>query len=108
MKRKPKRHPKRDCTFPPVIPTRELPNLMFKRDSLAVRAVHEYVESQARDEKVTHAERLATEYVPLLAGTLPESRLRDLLPHRLHRSHPIRAGSRSGTDGAGAPPVRVA
>jgi len=63
LKRKSKRHPKRDCTVAPVIPTRELPNLMFKRDSLAKRVVREYVESQAPDEKVAHAERLATEYV---------------------------------------------
>ena len=65
MKRKSKRRPKvkGDCIFPPVIPTSELPNLRFKRDSLAETAVREYVESKARDEKVTHAERLATEYV---------------------------------------------
>jgi hypothetical protein len=51
------------CIIPPAIPAEALPNLMFKRDRLAERAIREYMESQVRDEKVTHAERLVTEFV---------------------------------------------
>lgn len=52
-----------ECIIPPAIPDTELPNLMFKRDREAERAISEYVEWQAPDEKVKHAERVTTEYV---------------------------------------------
>ena len=52
-----------ECTIPPVIPPAALPNLMFKRDRQAERAIREYVEWQAQDEKVDHAERVTTEFV---------------------------------------------
>jgi hypothetical protein len=44
---------KGECTIPPAIPESQLPNLMFKRDRRAERAIREYVEWQAPDEKVT-------------------------------------------------------
>jgi len=40
-----------------------LPNLIFKRDDAAAEAIRGYVEWQAKGEKVTHAERITTEYV---------------------------------------------
>jgi hypothetical protein len=51
-----------ECIIPPAIPDSALPNLMFKRDVEAERAIREYVERQAKDERVTHAERVTTEY----------------------------------------------
>jgi hypothetical protein len=54
---------KTECTIPPAIPHSALPNLMFKRDRRAEKAIRDYVESQARDEKVRHAERITTEFV---------------------------------------------
>jgi hypothetical protein len=54
---------KGDCTIPPAIPDAELPNLIFKRDRRAEKAIREYVEWRARDENVTHAERVTTEFV---------------------------------------------
>lgn len=52
-----------DCTIPPAFPASALPNLLFKRDQQAERDVRTYVEWQAKDEKVEHAERVATEFV---------------------------------------------
>jgi hypothetical protein len=68
MAAKKKRAPRRprittECTIPPEIPDTALPNLMFKRDRLAEKAIREYVEWQAPDTKVTHAERVTTEFV---------------------------------------------
>jgi len=54
---------KTECTIPPAIPDWALPNLMFKRDRRAEKAIRDYVEWQARGEKVTHAERVTTEFV---------------------------------------------
>lgn len=54
---------KSECTIPPAIPDAELPNLLFKRDHRAEMRIREYVEWQAPDEKVTHAEKVTTEYV---------------------------------------------
>jgi len=50
-------------TIPPAIPDAELPNLMFKRDYQSEMAISEYVELEASDEKVKHAEKVTTEYV---------------------------------------------
>lgn len=58
-----KRAKKDECTIPPAIPDAALPDLVFKRDRDAERRIREYVEWQAPDEKVTHAERVATESV---------------------------------------------
>ena len=55
--------PESECVIPPVIPASALPNLMFKRDFEGERAIRSYVERQARDEKVVHAERVTTEFV---------------------------------------------
>lgn len=52
-----------ECTIPPTIPHTALPGLVFKRDDDAERRIREYVEWQAPDEKVTHAERVAVENV---------------------------------------------
>jgi hypothetical protein len=54
---------KGECTIPPAIPDAELPNLILKRDRRAEKAIREYVEWQAPDERVTHAERVTTEFV---------------------------------------------
>jgi len=51
------------CVIPPAIPDAQLPNLIFKRDREAETAIREYVEWQAPDEKVSHAERVTTEFV---------------------------------------------
>jgi hypothetical protein len=52
-----------DCTIPPPIPDGALPNLLFKRDRAGEQAIRKYMEWQANDEKVAHAERVATEVV---------------------------------------------
>ncbi len=62
MARKPKKQ-KSECTIPPAIPDAQLPNLLFKRDQRAEMKIREYVEWQASDEKVTHAEKVTTEFV---------------------------------------------
>lgn len=51
------------CTIPPVMPASALPNLLFKRDQHAERTIRDYVEWQASDETVKHAERVTTEFV---------------------------------------------
>ncbi len=55
--------PKDECVIPPKIPDSALPNLVFKRDRDAEREIREYVESQAKDEKVVHAEKVGTETI---------------------------------------------
>ena len=52
-----------ECTIPPILPTSVLPDLIFRRDEQAEREIRQYVESQAGDEKVVHAERVTTEFV---------------------------------------------
>ena len=52
-----------ECIIPPAIPEAQLPNLMFKRDREAEKAIREYVEWQAPDEGVSHTERVTTEFV---------------------------------------------
>jgi hypothetical protein len=52
-----------ECVIPPAILDTQLPNLMFKRDQEAEKPFVEYVEWQAKGEKVTHAERVTTEFV---------------------------------------------
>lgn len=59
---KPKEPPD-DCTIPPALPISALNNMLFKRDQEAERDIRTYVEWQAKDEKVEHAERVATEFV---------------------------------------------
>ncbi len=51
-----------ECVFPPILPTSVLPNLMIKRDEQAEREVRRYLEWQANDELVVHAERVTTEF----------------------------------------------
>jgi len=53
-----------ECTIPPAIPDAALPDLLLKRDRDAEQAIRRYVEWQSeRDgDKVTHAERVTTEY----------------------------------------------
>lgn len=50
------------CTIPPALAPSSLPNLMFKRDQHAERAIREYVEWQADDETVEHAEKVTTAF----------------------------------------------
>src|SRR5688500_3711989 len=52
-----------ECTIPPAIPASALPVLLCKRDQQAEREIRRYVEWQTRDERVEHAERVATEFV---------------------------------------------
>ncbi len=52
-----------DCTIPPAIPRASLPNLLFNRDQQAESEIRRYVEWQAHDESVQHAERVTTEVV---------------------------------------------
>jgi hypothetical protein len=61
--KKPVKSNTEDCTIPPALPASVLPELLFKRDQNAERHIREYVEWQAHDEKVEHAERVATEFV---------------------------------------------
>lgn len=61
MARKTRNPSETDCTIPPAIPDTALPDLMFKRDRHAEKAIRDYVEWQAREE-VIHAERVTTEY----------------------------------------------
>jgi hypothetical protein len=58
-----KKVPADDCIVPPEIPKGELHKLMFRPAAPEVRSIHEYVEWQAPDEKVLHAEKLASERV---------------------------------------------
>jgi len=53
----------RDCTVPPAIPHAMLPGLMFARDRESERLIREYVEWQAPNEHMVHAERVTTEVV---------------------------------------------
>src|SRR5947209_5947642 len=59
---------KDECTIPPALPLSMLPNLTFNQPKHEERAVREYVEWQANDEKVIHAEKVGTEH--LLGRTL--------------------------------------
>jgi len=52
---------KSEHTIPGPIPDSVLAKVVLKQPEHEVRNIREYVESQARDEKVTHAEKLATE-----------------------------------------------
>lgn len=61
--KKPVRPYVEDCTIPPALSTSALPDLLFKRDRQAEREIRRYLEWQAKDEKVEHAERVATEFV---------------------------------------------
>ena len=45
------------------MPEGALPNLLLTRDQEAERRIRDYVEWQAKDEKVSHAERVSTEFV---------------------------------------------
>jgi ribosomal protein S27AE len=49
--------------IPPAIPDSALPGLVFKRDKRGEDKIREYVEWQAKGEKVLHAEHVTTEYV---------------------------------------------
>lgn len=52
-----------DCVLPPILPLSMLPNLTVERDRQAEAHIREYVEWQAEDELVEHAERVTTEFV---------------------------------------------
>jgi len=52
-----------DCIIPPPVPVEALPLLTFNSPARKERFVREYVESQAKDEKVKYAERVAVETV---------------------------------------------
>lgn len=58
-----KERPSGDCTIPGPIPVNALPDLVMPRDRDDVQKIAEYVEWQAKGEKVTHAEKLSTEAV---------------------------------------------
>jgi hypothetical protein len=59
-----RKRPAGECTIPPAIPDTALPALILKRDLDAETAIRNYVEgeSQLDGDKVTHAERITTEY----------------------------------------------
>jgi hypothetical protein len=59
--RKSRRPTKSGCVTPPAVPHEALPDLLFQRDHDEERAIRDYVEWQAPDEKVTHCEKVATE-----------------------------------------------
>jgi hypothetical protein len=52
-----------DCTIPPPIAAKDLSCLVLPRDDEEVRKIAEYVEWQAKGERVEHAEKVSTEHV---------------------------------------------
>lgn len=52
-----------ECTIPPALAPSSLPNLILNRDHHAERAIRDFVEWQANDETVEHAEKVTTEFV---------------------------------------------
>jgi hypothetical protein len=52
-----------DCVVPPAIPKNELHKLLFRQSEQESAAIHDYVEWQAPDEKVLHAEKVASERI---------------------------------------------
>lgn len=68
MTEKPKPKPRRkkaddECTIPPPIPVKELPDLVLPRNDREVQTIADYVEWQAKGETVLHAEKVTTEHV---------------------------------------------
>jgi len=68
MEKRPKARAKKKggddgCTIPPPIPAKELAGLVLPRNDDEVRKIVEYVEWQAKDETVAHAEKVSTEHV---------------------------------------------
>ncbi|PYV11318.1 MAG: hypothetical protein DMG07_19525, partial [Acidobacteria bacterium] len=61
MSKERKRRPKGECTIPPAFPPDAIGEFVLKRSHGEERAIREYVEWQARGEKVTHAEKIMTE-----------------------------------------------
>jgi hypothetical protein len=62
-KSKVKTVPSGDCTIPPPIAAKDLSRLVMPRDDDEVQKIVDYVEWQATDEKVEHAEKVSTEFV---------------------------------------------
>lgn len=52
------RRTKSECIIPPPVPVEALPLITFNSPARKQRFVREYVESQAKDEKVKYAERV--------------------------------------------------
>lgn len=52
-----------ECVVPPPVPLEVLPQFTLNTPAHKERGIREYVESQAKDEKVKHAERVATESI---------------------------------------------
>jgi hypothetical protein len=52
-----------DCVVPPPTPFEALPELLVKRNPREEQEIREYVEWQAKDEGVTHLEKVASEHV---------------------------------------------
>jgi hypothetical protein len=62
MKERKRRRPSPDeCVIPPAFPRQAIGAFVLKRSDGEERSVREYVEWQARGEKVTHAEKITTE-----------------------------------------------
>jgi hypothetical protein len=55
--------PKNECTIPGPVATSVLNKSVLKRADHEERAIREYVEWQARKEKVTHSEKVTTEHL---------------------------------------------
>lgn len=55
--------PDDSCVVPPGIPKPELHKLMFRQSAPEAQTIKEYVEWQARDEKVLHVEKVASERI---------------------------------------------
>ena len=52
-----------ECIIPPAIPKSELHKLTFRHSELEAQAIRNYMAAQARDEKVLHVEKVASERI---------------------------------------------
>jgi hypothetical protein len=55
--------PEGECVIPPAIPKPELHKLMFRHSELEAQAIRDYMAREARDEKVLHVEKVASERI---------------------------------------------
>ncbi len=55
--------PEGECIIPPAIPKSELHKLAFRHSELEAQAIRNYMAGQARDEKVLHVEKVASERI---------------------------------------------
>ena len=60
---KTKRPDPNDCIFPPAIAAKDLSRFVMPRNDDEVQKIADYVEWQAKGERVEHAEKVSTEFV---------------------------------------------